>query len=397
MTIEDFRPVAPMKVRRILFYSHDTFGLGHIRRTQKLANTIAGEQRAILIACASPKASSFGSLPGIEYLNLPGFTKQVTGDYVPRSLPLHLEEFVNLRASLLLSAVRSFDPDVFVIDKEPLGVKRELLPSLEFLKFYQKRCRVICGFRDILDEREAVEKEWRRRDTLAALDEYFHAIYIYGEKELFDYALEYPQTARLKNKIHYLGFLPPDESSGFEPFTSPFGDSTKPLVTLTLGGGGDGQEILEAMLEILKARPVLPFNAYILTGPFSSPAIQSLLQQATSNRPDAFVTAFIPNSLNLFRASDVILCMGGYNTMTELMHLRKFPLILPRIKPRTEQLIRAQAFQRLGLCDYLSPDNITAESLFCKIMDHLSQKPKVAQVFPMRGLKSFSEKIEELL
>ncbi|MBO9668246.1 MAG: hypothetical protein J7501_15705, partial [Bdellovibrio sp.] len=106
-----------MATKRIIFYSHDTFGLGHIRRTQKLANEIAGPDKSILIICASPKASSYSSAPGIEYLNLPGFTKQVTGQYVPRSLNMPIDGFVNLRSSLILSAARAFQPDVFIIDK----------------------------------------------------------------------------------------------------------------------------------------------------------------------------------------------------------------------------------------------------------------------------------------
>ena len=73
------------KAHRIFFYSHDTVGLGHIRRTQKIANQIAADDRSILIACASPKASAYLSEPGIEYLNLPGFTKLMTGEYVPRT------------------------------------------------------------------------------------------------------------------------------------------------------------------------------------------------------------------------------------------------------------------------------------------------------------------------
>src|SRR2546426_998592 len=120
--------------KRILLYSHDTFGLGHIRRTQKIANAVANPDWSILVACASPKTSSFSSRPGIEYLNLPGFAKQVNGDYLPRSLNIPGSEFVNLRASLLLSAVRSFSPDLVLIDKEPLGVRGELLPALGYLR-----------------------------------------------------------------------------------------------------------------------------------------------------------------------------------------------------------------------------------------------------------------------
>ncbi len=395
------RPQGLKKISRIMFYSHDTFGLGHIRRTQKLANACAGPERAILIACASPKASSFGSQPGIEYLNLPGFTKQVTGDYVPRSLPLAVEEFVNLRGSLLLSAARSFDPDILIIDKEPLGVKRELTPTLEYLKFHQKRCHVVCGFRDILDEKEAVLREWARRDTLAALDEYFDSIFVYGEKDLFDYHTEYSLPKSFCDKIQYLGFIPPDENAHSKsapriPFDKG-AEKGRPLVTLTLGGGGDGMEILEIAKDFLAKNTRLPFNWFILTGPFISPKMLNELNAIAMARPELHVSDFIPDTLSLFQRSDLVICMGGYNTMTELLYLQKFPLILPRVNPRKEQLLRAQSFAKLGLCDYLAPEQLTAESLLQKITERLAKPIQPKTQITLRGLDSFKHAVESLL
>jgi predicted glycosyltransferase len=49
------------KVARILFYSHDTFGLGHIRRSRTLANAITtgDENTTALILTGSPVAGRF--------------------------------------------------------------------------------------------------------------------------------------------------------------------------------------------------------------------------------------------------------------------------------------------------------------------------------------------------
>jgi predicted glycosyltransferase len=39
--------------QRLMFYSHDTYGLGHIRRTQKIAHSLARSGRSILVLCSS--------------------------------------------------------------------------------------------------------------------------------------------------------------------------------------------------------------------------------------------------------------------------------------------------------------------------------------------------------
>ncbi len=384
--------------KRILFYSHDTFGLGHIRRTQKLANEVAGEGRSILIACASPKASSFASSPGIEYLNLPGFTKQISGEYVPRSLNLPIEDFVQLRSSLLLSTVHSFRPDMVIIDKEPLGVKRELLPALEYLRNYNKSCQIVCGFRDILDEDEAVKRDWFRRDTAHVLENYFDHVLIYGDQSIFDFAKEYRLSETLASKLHYTGYIQPEETkanSAPADLHLPFADSQLPLVTLTLGGGGDGADILEMVLNFLEERET-KFNMNILTGPFAPLNLIARAKDLSRRKLTIFAQEFVANTFDVFKQSDLVVSMGGYNTMTELVSMRKYPLILPRVKPRKEQLLRAEVFHKMGFCDYIVPENVTPSALFEKIDVMLKEKRQPPR-FPSEGLSDFRKWMDQNL
>lgn len=377
--------------RRIVFYSHDTFGLGHIRRTQKLANEIASEDTSILIICASPKASAYSSSQGIEYLNLPGFTKQITGEYIPRSLNIPIDEFVNLRASLILSAVRAYQPDYFIIDKEPLGVKRELIPALEYLKSNRKSCDIICGFRDILDEPTAVADEWRKRDTEYSLQQYFDHIFIYGEKSIYDFAKEYSLSETVARKLIYLGYVHPEENHNKSFFEFPF-QNNLPTITLTVGGGGDGDDILNLYSSLLQKRSRdLNFNTFILTGPFAQPTVvQQLRESALGASDKVHIENFVSDSFSVFSQSHLVVSMGGYNTMTELVSMGKKTLILPRVKPRKEQLIRAQVFKAHELCDYISPEELTEDSLLEKIKQALRAAPTPSS-FKARGLGQFKE------
>lgn len=377
-----------MKKQKIFFYSHDTFGLGHIRRTQKIANALAGPDRSMLIACASPKASSYASKPGIDYLNLPGFTKQSSGEYLPRSLQVPIDEFTNLRSQLLLSAVRSFQPDLVFIDKEPLGVKRELYPALEFFRTHLKTTHVVCGFRDILDEREAVEEEWRRRDTPRALRKFFDSIFVYGEREIFDFQRQYGLPEDLARKLVYTGYIHPDSFLDQEGGDFKFADEQKPLITLTLGGGGDGQDILKIFVQYLERSPLASeHNTVLLTGPFMEAAWFQDSKALAKWADRVQIRDFVSNPSPLFAKSRLVLSMGGYNTMCELASMRKRPLILPRVVPRQEQLIRAEAFHARDLCDYIHPKDLTIESLEAAIRSRLSHTPLIGE-FPARGLQS---------
>lgn len=389
-----------MSPARILLYSHDTFGLGHIRRTQKIANALAAPGRSILVACASPKASSFSSRPGIEHLNLPGFAKQVDGEYLPRNLNIPGSQFVNLRASLLLSAVRSFDPDLVLVDKEPLGVRGELLPALEHLRAHGRRARgrpvrVLCGFRDILDEPDAVAREWRERDTLHALRHYYDEVVVYGEREVYDFAREYALPPDLAARLFYAGYVDAERNLDNDELPFRF-DPRRPVVTLTLGGGGDGGELMDAFLDAWEEEGGAGLHVVLLTGPFAPPSLLRKARRLAERVTGLEAADFVSNTRALFARSELVVSMGGYNTLCELAALRKRPLVVPRVKPRREQLLRARAFGRLGLCDWLDPEAVDGPRLLEAVRARLGRPAPLPPPLETRGLERLRARLEEV-
>ncbi len=382
---------------RVMFYSHDTFGLGHIRRTQKIANAIADSSKSILIACSSPMANSFLSKPGIEYLNLPGFAKQVTGEYQPRSLNIPIEEFVSLRANLLLAAVKNFRPQILIVDKEPLGVKGELLPSLRYIREQKMETKIVCGFRDILDEKEKVAEEWQRKGVLKGLEEFYDSLLIYGEESNFDFREEYSLPKHLAEKVVYAGYVQPKESFEKEFFPLDF-PKDRPIVTFTLGGGGDGWNYIEMFLQVVENKLAGDdFNYVLLTGPFANVPLVERARKLQAEKTNFKVIDFTSNALGLFDRSRLVISMGGYNSFCELAYMRKYPLILPRIRPREEQLIRARVFKKKGLCDYLHPSELNAEALGWKIREMVALDQANVPAFETNGLQNVGKFIEETL
>lgn len=385
--------------KRIFFYSHDTVGLGHIRRTQKIANQLAGNDRSILIACASPVASTYLSEEGIEYLNLPGFTKLMTGDYIPRNLNLPIQEFVDLRSSILLSAVMNFRPDVVIVDKEPLGVKQELRPALQYIREVLPETHTICGFRDILDDNETVCKEWEKRETAAALEELYDTIFVYGQKEIYDYSSEYScVTDKIADRIKYTGYVNPKTNREPGAMPSLLFPHKKPLVTITMGGGGDGDEVIETVLDLVQAELcAAKFNLLLLTGPFVQREIMKKAKAVEKDFACFRTVRFVNNTEKIFQNSDLVVTMGGYNTMCELVALKKYPLVIPRVVPRVEQLIRAKVFHERGLCEFIDPRELTAPLLSIKIEEMLEESPQPKANFATDGLEQIESYIEEVL
>ncbi|MEE3287451.1 MAG: hypothetical protein VX249_04550, partial [Pseudomonadota bacterium] len=62
---------------RILIYSHDTFGLGHLRRCRTIAHSLVEYFRGlkVLIVSGSPIIGSFDFKARVDFVRIPGVVK----------------------------------------------------------------------------------------------------------------------------------------------------------------------------------------------------------------------------------------------------------------------------------------------------------------------------------
>jgi len=95
---------------------------------------------------------------------------------------------------------------------------------------------------------------------------------------------------------------------------------------------------------------------------------------------------FVPHLSALFGSLDALVCMGGYNTLVEATALGVPTVCVPRVTPRTEQLIRAEAFARLGLLRVCRPDQLDPQTLGDHIAVALKSSPKTLTTRAHRAL-----------
>ena len=122
--------------QRVLIYSHDSFGLGHLRRCRAVAHALVEEHpdMSVLILSGSPIIGSFDFRNRVDFVRIPGVIKLRNGEYTSHSLQLHVEDTLALRASIIRHTADTFQPDLFIVDKEPLGLRGEVRETLEMLK-----------------------------------------------------------------------------------------------------------------------------------------------------------------------------------------------------------------------------------------------------------------------
>jgi predicted glycosyltransferase len=133
----------------------------------------------------------------------------------------------------------------------------------------------------------------------------------------------------------------------------------RPVVLATAGGGEDGFLILETFIRAAKGAD---WQGAVVAGPMTPEAEFKTLQHLAEEAGVALHT-FVPSLSALFWSVDALVCMGGYNTLAEAVSKGVPTVCVPRTSPRSEQLIRAQAFERLGLLRTVRPDQLTVSTL----------------------------------
>jgi predicted glycosyltransferase len=345
---------------RFLFYSHDGLGLGHVRRNlcvaRALAEVVPGA--SILVATSVAEAELFGMPPGVDLLKLPGLRKIDNEHYVARRLPLSGDEVRSVRAHLLAAAVESFAPDVLLVDKHPFGIGGELLTALDTAR--EAGARIVLGLRDVLDDPLSVRVDWHSRDLYRRIPEHYDRVLIYGQPDVFDPRLAYDFPNELVALTRFCGYVVSSGANGdLQDDSVRRNDDARPFVIATAGGGEDGFALLSTFIQAASGGPS---QALVVAGPQCRPSRARNLRALAAEAGVGF-RRFVPNVSSLFPTANALVCMGGYNTLAEAVASGVPTVCVPRVRPRSEQLIRARALARFGLLRVVEPRRLDPTAL----------------------------------
>jgi predicted glycosyltransferase len=312
------------KNKRVLIYSHDSFGLGHLRRCRKIAHSLVARRKAasVLILSGSPIIGSFDFRTRVDFVRIPGV---ITAEV--------------------------FAPDLMIVDKEPLGLRGEIHDTLRAMK--AAGTRLVLGLRDVMDDPEFLASEWERKNPLPALNDLYDNILVYGLSEIYDPLSGIDIPARVRAKMTYTGYLSSANGKGVSgPLPGPRPE--RDYVLVTPGGGRDGEDLVDWLLSAYETDPALPHDALVVFGPFMRPGRRERFLKRIDRLHNVRAITFDNHLERLMAGATGVVAMGGYNTFCEILTFDKPAVLVPRRRPRAEQHIRAARAERLGLGRMLS-------------------------------------------
>lgn len=357
-----------MQRLRIALYSHDAMGLGHMRRNLLLANALRQFPiRADVLLLAGARELNAYPLPsGVDCVTLPGFSKVWRKRYMPRRMHMDQDALGQLRSRLIHTALDEFEPDMLIVDRHPRGLLNELDDTLDALVSSRRRPRIILGLRDVLDEPEVVRREWADHGIDETIRAFYDAVWVYGDPRVYNAVEEYGLAPDIAARVRFSGYLDPRGRFMARPAPDTAAPDRLqldgPFVLCQMGGGQDGGRLATAFAATPMPQGV---TGVVLTGPFMSADARDRVRRIAAERGEIRVLDFVNDPERLLEGAQRVITMGGYNSVCEVLALDKRALIIPRVGPRAEQLIRAQRLQALGLAEMLHPSQLDPDALAC--------------------------------
>ena len=350
---------APNNLRRVLLYSHDTYGLGHLRRNLAIAKRLLEHRPSlrVLLMTGSSVAERFPLPRGLMVLRLPPVVKVGAGEYRARDQRWGFDLARRARTAIMSDAAQRFRPDVFLVDHAPQGMKGELLPVFATLRRTSPGTRIVIGLRDVLDEPATVRANWSEQGVYETLESIFDRVLVYGSQDVFDVVGAYGLPPVVAAKLEYCGYVCRPLAPAPAPSARPEGG---PFVLGTAGGGGDGAEVLTATLA---ASTALGVRSLVVTGPLMDAAERFELARRAEQGSRAEVVEFVPDLASAARQASAVVTMGGYNTLCEMVSAGVPTVVVPRVHPRREQAIRAELFSQRGAVSTVVPGPGLAERM----------------------------------
>jgi predicted glycosyltransferase len=382
-------------MQRIALYSPGMVGLGHIRRTLLIAQALTAASRAsALVIAEARQAGSFAIPAGVDMLTLPALRK-ADGQCTPRYLDVSLRKLLAMRSRAIQGTLMAFEPDVLIVDHLPRGAVGELEPALEQLRA-EGHTRIVLGLRDILEAPETVRREWDQAGYEAAIRRYFDAVWVYGDRAVYDQAREYHFAPDVAARLSYAGYLDPVERVGAACDGDPLVALGLPegrLALCMVGGGQDGEALA---LAFAQGAP-RDMNSVVVTGPFMPEPARARLHELAGANPRLRVLEFLDEPTRLLRRADRLVAMGGYNTVCEALSFETHTLVVPRGQPRLEQRIRAERLRELGLLHVLPEEDLSPAAIGAWLARDLGAPPPVRERIDMHALTRLPAMLEAVL
>jgi predicted glycosyltransferase len=373
---------------RVLFYVQHLLGVGHLRRSEIIADAMAAAGLDVTVTLGGKPVREV-PFRGVRIAQLP--PAQIAGEDFSALRDAHGkpvdEAWRAARRDALLGLFGEIAPDVLLIELYPFGRRQfafELRPLLGTARTRTPRPRIVCSVRDIL---VASKKPGRAEAIVETIRTAFDAVLVHGDPALIPFEATFPLATRIADLIRYTGYVAPP---------APHDISTEGAgeILVSAGGGAVGTALLDTALA---ARPLTALRDRtwrLIAGPnFPAADFDRLSAQADATIiVERFREDFVPR----LATAALSISQAGYNTTMDILRTGVRAVVVPYETPsETEQRLRSDILAANGLLTIVPANALTPHRLASAIAEALA-KPPAAHRVNLSGAEHTARLVAEL-
>ena len=363
-------------LQRLLYYSPNTAGIGHVSRAIALLTGIRryAPHLELLVVSGTSIPEQF-SRHEIELVRIPAL-RAVPGDGAVHFKQRYLtnsrsSDVRRIRAGILNSVFDTYMPDLICIDHHPLGIDGEILPWLMRKRSDPGAFVTAYISRGIIAQSLYIQPPFLRPqrgiDVIDVLDLYDRLYILDTPGSGHGEVANINRFAGDSDKLRYLGRLTMKTRDELVPesmIRSLYGLPPGPIITASLGHGSATEALTQVIIHgFFQAQRAANCSLILVLSPYTSPAELFQLQEAFAGER-VFIRPYLPNFIEVINISAAVICRGGYNVLTELELTGRPALIIPEDLGSQEQIIRAGALASATLIvedvSCLTPDRVSS-------------------------------------
>jgi len=360
------------EIKRILYYTHNSIGIGHVFRARAIITGIRRWRPDIdFIVLSGTSVPHILLREGIEVVKLPGVEKVMNHQaatqsptlipgaaggnealFKPRHLKtMSLEGVMKLRRRIIGDTRRWFKPDVVMVEHYLDGLLGEMTTVLK--KNRPGRCPgrfiSVALSRGIMNARGEMLAACGRQ-PIEKIVRYFDYIYFFDDIPMSNREGSH-ETKQMPpdTKLACLGKITDkcrDELSNRSLVRKRFQLADKPIILLSLSRHGDVAEICLQFFEAFHSIGLdNNYQVIFVIDPYLKKAVLEKIQSHPLASQVRFLPFFYP-LVDIINASELVICRAGYNTINELLLTGVKAIVIPEAHPSGEQEARAMMIPR---------------------------------------------------
>lgn len=344
---------------KIAMYWHNGRSLGHTAEVAKISTALALDDElagSLSLAGVSGATEGMDLLPAkMDLVKLPSFSKFETpqGLVFESKLSLTEGDFFACRSQLIDRFLRSYNPDIEVVNHNPRGLQAEFLASSNGRAATPR----ILSLRGVIYSREATYHSYFRPERAAYIIENYDRIVLHTDQEVFDFSEYYDVPDEINSMVTYAGYLSAKHALGKDEARAHLGFGVDERILMCSMAGGQGSiKIIHNFLRNAQELRSEFDRCVLLPGPYLEKRHFEALADAAKDNDWLEVHRYVADMRNWMAAADVFVGAAGANMISEVLSTGIHALMIPRQRFEAEQEIHSSFIQARGLISKLSLD-----------------------------------------